>query len=291
MQRQGDISRITGRPVIHRDTSTLSPAKYLPLLKLIRDATFISRLQLELLIAGQTKETNYDCRNRRLSHLVELGLIQVYPECFSYPGRVFGITPRGMKILELAGLGKFRGSAYREAQANVGQMPRFLKLNEIEIAAREAFNVLRCVRARELRSLNRASRHPTRKAYDSIAVIAGAPNSSAQIYLGIQYERTIKSKARYAQIRKNLEAESQIHGLLYFVDSEKAAAFISREVYSATVPVGVVIASQFQSDGADATLRVLDGLSVVRAMAGLIAHPLCDLLSEFDQTNAPIADS
>ena len=72
-------------------------------------------------------------------------------------------------------------------------------------------------------------------------MIAGAPNSSAQIYLGIQYERTIKSKARYAQIRKNLEAESQIHGLLYFVDSEKAAAFISREVYSATVPVGVVI--------------------------------------------------
>jgi preprotein translocase subunit Sss1 len=196
-----------------------------------------------------------------------------------------------MKILELAGLGKFKGSAYREAQANVGQMPRFLKLNEIEIAAREAFNVLWCVRARELRSLNRASRRPTRKAYDSIAVITGAPNSSAQIYLGIQYERTIKSKARYAQIRKNLEAERQIHGLLYFVDSEKAAAFISREVYSATVPVGVVIASQFQSDGADATLRVLDGLSVVRAMAGLIAHPLCDLLSEFDQTNAPIADS
>lgn len=291
MQRQGGISRITGRPVIHKGTSTLNPSKDLPLLKLIRDATFISRVQVELLIAGQTKETNYDCRNRRLSHLVELGLIQVYPECFSYPGRVCGITPRGMKILELAGLGMFKGSAYREAQADVGQMPRFLKLNEIEIAAREAFNVLRCVRARELRSLNRASRRPTRKAYDSIAVITGAPNSSAQIYLGIQYERTIKSKARYAQIRKNLEAESQIHGLLYFVDSEKTAAFISREVHSATVPVGVVIASQFQSDGADATLRVLDGLSVARAMAGLIAHPLCDLLSESDQTNAPIADS
>jgi hypothetical protein len=196
-----------------------------------------------------------------------------------------------MKILELAGLGIFKASAYRETLANVGQMPRFLKLNQIEIAAREAFNVLRWIPARELRSLKRAASHPTLKAYDSVAVIAGTPDSNEQIYLGIKYERTIKSKARYAQIRKNLEAESQIHGLIYFVDTESNAVIISREVYSATVPVGVVIASHFQSDGADATLRVLHGLSVVRAMAGLIAHPLCDPLSEFEQTNAPVSDS
>jgi hypothetical protein len=196
-----------------------------------------------------------------------------------------------MKMLELAGLGLFKASAYREPLANVGQMPRSLKLNQIEIAAREAFNVLRWIPARELRSLKRAASRPTLKAYDSVAVIAGTPDSNEQIYLGIKYDRTIKSKARYAQIRKTLEAESQIHGLIYFVDTESNAVIISREVYSATVPVGVVIASHFQSDGADATLRVLHGLSVVRAMAGLIAHPLCDPLSEFEQTNAPVSDS
>ena len=61
----------------------LNPAKDFPLLQLIRDATFISRQQLELLIAGQTKEMNYDSRNRRLARLVELGQIKVYPPYFS----------------------------------------------------------------------------------------------------------------------------------------------------------------------------------------------------------------
>jgi hypothetical protein len=35
-------------------------------------------------------------------------------------------------------------------------------------------------------------------------------------------------------------------------------------VHSATVPVGVVIASQFQSNGVDAPLRVVQDRSVVR---------------------------
>ena len=99
MQRQDDISRITGRPVIHKGTSTLNPAKDLPLLKLIRNATFISRLQLELLIAGQTKETNYDCRNRRLTRLVKHDQLQTYPQCWPYQGRVFAITHAGLNTL------------------------------------------------------------------------------------------------------------------------------------------------------------------------------------------------
>jgi len=121
---------------------------------------------------GTDKEDDLRLPEPAFVPLGELGLIQVHPEASRILSSCWDYTA-GMKILELAGLGKFKGSAYREAQANVGQMPRFLKLNEIEIAAREAFNVLWCVRARELRSLNRASRRPTRKAYDSIAVITG----------------------------------------------------------------------------------------------------------------------
>ena len=48
------------------------------------------------------------------------------------------------------------------------------------------------------------------------------------------------------------------------MDNETNAVFVSREVHSATVPVGVVIASQFQSNGVDAPLRVVQDRSVVR---------------------------
>ena len=264
MQGQDVISRTGRRPVTHAGKSLLNPARDLPLLLLIRDATFISRQQLELLIAGRTEEVNYDCRNRRLARLVELNQIQIYPQCFPYPGRIFAITQAGINTLQVAGMGILSVSADTETLADVGQVPHFIGLNQIEIAARKAFGIRQWIGDRQLKSLNIAANRPTQKDYDSIAEIASPFDSNAVIHLGIEYERTIKSKERYAQIRKNLDAERQIQGLLYFVDNETNAVFVSREVHSATVPVGVVIASQFQSNGVDAPLRVVQDRSVVR---------------------------
>ena len=264
MRRQDDISRPAGRPVIHKGNFSLKPDRDLPLLSLIRDTTFISRQQIELLIDGRTNELNYHNRNRRLARLVELGQIQVYPQCFPYPGRVFGITQRGMETLELAGLGILSASADTETLADVGQVPHFMGLNEIEVAARKAFVVRQWIGDRELKSRNIAANRPTQKDYDSIAEIALPSDSTSSIHLGVEYERTTKSKERYAQIRKSLDGERQLQGVLYFVDNETTAVFIAREVYSGTVPVGVVIVPQFQSSGAGALARVVQNRSVVR---------------------------
>ena len=264
MQRQDEVSRITGRPVIHKGTSTLNPAKDLPLLKLIRNATFISRLQLELLIAGQTKETNYDCRNRRLTRLVKHDQLQTYPQCWPYQGRIFAITHAGLNTLQISGMGILSVTADTETLADVGQVSHFLGLNQIEIAARQVFNVRQWIGDRQLKSLNIAANRPTQKDYDSIAEVTAPYDSSAVIYLGIEYERTIKSKDRYAQIRKKLETERQIQGLIYFVDNDEDAVILSREVYSTSLPVGVVIVSQFRANGTDAPMRVVQNRSVVQ---------------------------
>ena len=264
MQGQDVISRPGRRPVTHKGKYLLNPKKDLPLLQLIRDATFISRQQIELLIAGRTEEVNFRCRNRRLERLVELNQIQIYPQCFPYPGRIFAITQAGINTLQVTGMGILSVSADTETLADVGQVPHFIGLNQIEIAARKAFGVRRWIGDRQLKSLNIASNRPTQKDYDSIAEIASPSDSNAIIYLGIEYERTIKSKDRYAQIRKKLEVERQIQGLLYFADTETNASLLSREVYSATVPVGVVIASQFQTNGVDAMLLVVQDRSVIR---------------------------
>ena len=141
MQGQDVISRPGQRPVTHAGKSLLNPARDLPLLLLIRDATFISRQQLELLIAGRTEEVNYDCRNRRLARLVDLNQIQIYPQCFPYPGRIFAITQAGINTLQVAGMGILSVSADTETLANVGQVPHFIGLNQIEIAARKAFGI------------------------------------------------------------------------------------------------------------------------------------------------------
>ena len=264
LQKQGDNSRPARRPVTHMGKFVLNPERDLPLLQLVRDATFISRQQIELLIADRTDESNYDNRNRRIARLVKRDQLQIYPQCFPYPGRIFAITYAGINTLQVAGMGILSVSTDTETLAEVAQVPHFIGLNEIEIAARQAFNVIQWIGDRQLKSLNIAASRPTQKDYDSIVEIAGLPDTTSPIYLGIEYERTIKSKERYAQIRKKLDGERQIHGLLYFVDNEANATLLSREVYSATVPVGVVIASQFQLSGVNAALRVVQNRSVVR---------------------------
>ena len=117
VQGRNVISRPGRRPVTHAGKSLLNPARDLPLLLLIRDATFISRQQLELLIAGRTEEVNYDCRNRRLARLVDLNQIQIYPQCFPYPGRIFAITQAGINTLQVAGMGILSVSADTETLA------------------------------------------------------------------------------------------------------------------------------------------------------------------------------
>ena len=131
MQGQDVISRPGRRPVTHKGKYLLNPKKDLPLLQLIRDATFISRQQIELLIAGRTEEVNYRCRNRRLERLVELNQIQIYPQCFPYPGRIFAITQAGINTLQVTGMGILSVSADTETLADVGQVPHFIGLNQI----------------------------------------------------------------------------------------------------------------------------------------------------------------
>ena len=264
MQGQDIIYRTARQPVTQSGKLLLNPAKDLPLLLLVRDSTFISRQQIELLMVGRTSEVVYRSCNRRLAHLADINQIQLYPQCFPYPGRIFGITHAGIDTLQLAGMGILSVSSDTETLADAGQASHFIGLNQIEIAARKAFDIRRWIGDRQLKSLNIAANRPTEKDYDSIAEIALAPDSNAVVHLGIEYERTVKSKERYAQIRKGLDAERQIKGLLYFVENETMAVFLAKEVYSAAVPVGVVIVSQFQSKGLDSPIRVVQDRSVVR---------------------------
>ena len=264
MQEPDVISRPGRRSVNSKGNCILNPSKDLPLLQLIRDATFISRQQIELLIPDRTNEVNYHSRNRRLARLVELNQIQIFPQCFPYPGRIFAVTQQGANTLDVAGCGILSVSADTEILVDQTQISHFVGLNEIEIAVRKAVEVRQWIGDRQLKSLNIASNRPTQKDYDAIVEITSQVDPNASIHVGIEYERTIKSKDRYAQIRKSIDAERQIHGLLYFVDNETNAVFVAREVYSIAVPVGVVIVSQFQAKAGHAPMRVVQNRSVVR---------------------------
>jgi hypothetical protein len=142
------------------------------------------------------------------------------------------------------------------------QTSHYLGINEIEISTRRYVSVKSWAGDRRLRSLNIAANDRTRKDYDSIVDISLPDSPNSIIRLGFEYERTLKSKERYAEIRKVLDQERQIHALVYFVDSDENALRIARTVYSDQVPVSVIVLEHYQSAGISANVRTVVGKTV-----------------------------
>ncbi len=264
MQEQNFVSRSDRRLVNHQGRFRLSPQLDLPLLMLIRDRTFISRQQIEGLISDHSKSEVYRSRSRRLARLNTINQIEIHPQYFPYPGLIYSITHQGMYTLQLAGQALLSASSETDTLPPVEQTPHYLCLNEIEIAAKELFEMRAWICDRQLKSLNIASNRPTQKDYDSVAEIVHPAGSGLTLRVGIEYERTMKSKERYGQIRKSLSTESQIRGLLYFVDTETNSLLISREVYSDSLPVGVIVVSEFQNRGLATEVRFVRDRKVAR---------------------------
>jgi hypothetical protein len=247
----------------------LSMARDVPILLAVRDSTFINRHQIESLVSQSGKPEHWKNRNNRIRRLISpLGQLVVYPQCFPYPGRVFSISREGLRTLELAGMGLLSVTSGTEILENINQIPHFLGLNSIQIELKKAFNISNWYGDRYLKSMNLAVGKPTAKDYDSVAFIANPANSENPIRIGIEYERVLKSKERYAEIRKNLSSEEQIDGLIYFADNDLVANQLAAVVYSQTLPVCIVTTNELYRLGSNCTILTVRDRQVVRWKLG-----------------------
>jgi len=247
----------------------LSMARDVPILLAVRDSTFINRHQIESLVSQSGKPEHWKNRNNRIRRLISpLGQLVVYPQCFPYPGRVFSISREGLRTLELAGMGLLSVTSGTEFLENINQIPHFLGLNAIQIELKKAFNISNWYGDRYLKSMNIAVGKPTAKDYDSVAFIANPANSESPIRIGIEYERVLKSKERYAEIRKNLSGEEQIDGLIYFADNDLVANQLAAVVYSQTLPVCIVTTNELYRLGSNCSILTVRDRQVVRWKLG-----------------------
>jgi hypothetical protein len=247
----------------------LSMARDVPILLAVRDSTFINRHQIESLVTHTGKAEHWKNRNSRIRRLISpLGQLVVYPQCFPYPGRVFSISREGLRTLELAGMGLLSVTSGTEFLENINQIPHFLGLNAIQIELKKSFNVSNWYGDRYLKSMNIAVGKPTAKDYDSVAFIANPANSESPIRIGIEYERVLKSKERYAEIRKNLSGEEQIDGLIYFADNDLVANQLAAVVYSQTLPVCIATTNELYRLGSNCSILTVRDRQVVRWKLG-----------------------
>jgi hypothetical protein len=254
------IASSTRRRVEYRGRlPRLNPDMDIPLLELIRDSTYITRSQIDLL--SMQKEISRT-RNRRLTKLVDLRQLTLHEATVPYVGRVYSIARGGLVALEALGNGLLNVTSESESLSNDLQIPHFLGLNQTRIRLQKSFNIRHWCSDRLLQSNNYSSTNPTKKDYDGIMEVAISPGRFLRI--GVEYERTPKSADRYEQIGQLLESETAVAGVLYVVEGENLAVVLSARVYSTRCPVAVATNSELAAHGADAMVRTVSGAKVVR---------------------------
>jgi len=253
---------ISGSGVRRRTTlnrRSLNHQRDIPILILIRNSVVITRNQIDTLLLASANEGTRPL-NRRLARLCDLGQIREHPQVFPFTGRVFSITAAGLETLEVVGLGIMSITSESEKLMEDRQILHYLMLNQIQERLHSHVAILNWWGDRLLKSLNLAANEPTVKDYDAVAEVVVPSDKTVRI--GIEYERTQKSRARYAEIRRAIAQETAVRTIIYFTSTQEIALVIAGEVYSPSVPVLIIVAGSFFESGLDCPVLFRQGTEI-----------------------------
>jgi hypothetical protein len=248
----GSVARsVTRRMVRFR----MSIEKDIPLLLLIRNATFITGRQIFALC--DKKKFTQDSIKARVRRLIQIAQIQEHGQAFPYPGTVLSISRGGMRTLEAVGLGLLSISSESEELASESQIHHYLGLNRVQSILTTSFPSSTWVGDRELRSFNIGANETMAKDYDAVIDIPGTWKSGKKIRLGIEYEKSAKSRDRYVDIRSQIAKESKVNAVVYICENESLSLLISREVFSKKCPVASISIDELASTGVKGSVKVV----------------------------------
>jgi len=220
-----------------------NPKRDLPMILAVRNATFISHGQLYTHLVAQGTESNRQGFCWRLKRLVDAGVIQKMAQVVPFSGATYAITREGLSCLESCGEGLISLTSESKSLPNFRQAPHYLELGEIRNALRKARILKKWIADVELKSMNLAIDQPLAKDYDAVAdlVLEGGTTFVA----GIEYERTLKSSQRYAEIVKAIKEERQIDLLIYLTASMDLVYQLKAEFEDLDFPTVIATSGAF----------------------------------------------
>jgi hypothetical protein len=208
---------------------SVSDSRDIPVLLLIRDSRAISISQLiaELMLDGV--ETNSRSIHWRLSRLVASGLVEKVGNDRAIGEPAYAITHDGLALLEYRGhvllsLGSFSKTIIAEAE-----LLHMLELNAIRLALKRAGILVEWKHTLQIVSENLVDYGKTTKDYDSVVIIA---HEGRRIRFAIEYERTAKSTARYREIVKTIEDDTEIPFVLYLTPGQELLYLLTQDLRS-----------------------------------------------------------
>ena len=200
----------------------------------VRDAVFVSNEQMCRSFVRDGRERNRQCFNWRIGRLVDAKLIRTLPELLPYKSRMYTITRYGLSALESCGYGLRHLNSDTARFPSELQAPHFLEMNEIQYMFESTRLLQRWRPECELTSMNYVVDEPYAKDYDAIAEI----RLNGEVYkIAIEYERTIKSAARYKEIGQTLEREELVDVVLYVTPTVADVMSLASEFRNPSIPM------------------------------------------------------
>ena len=224
----------------------ISEQRDVPLLLQARNCTFISHDQLMEYALEKGLERSRRSFNWRINRLLSGRLLLSIGRVLPYTGQVYTITRQGLSLLETFGEGLVSVSSGSETLANRLQAPHFLELIEIRRSFRKTGILQHWQTDRELSSLNYVLGNPLVKDYDALAEITWGQKA---LRLAVEYERTLKTAARYQEIAKGIRDEDQVSAILYLTPTPDLVFTLSAAFKKPELPMLFTASRRFHSTG------------------------------------------
>lgn len=249
------------------------------LLTLVRNATFISDIQLVNLALDLKLKPYRQAVRQRIRRYIEFRLIRVLPPVAPYKGAIYQITRQGLSVLETYGIGLCSISSETENLPSDLQAPHFLELNEVRIAISKDPVLGRgeWVSDPEIKSRNTAP-HVIPYAKDYDALLKLKDNHGNEFLVGIEYERTYKDVRRYDEVVQRIETEKQVCCVIYVAGSIDLIGRLIEVLRCPTYPLCVTAVGVFKQQGLDVNVGYMTPngrrFATLRQYIGALKHPL-----------------
>jgi hypothetical protein len=186
------------------------------ILHFVGDSRYVTHAQLFQFAQLDYYERNRPIFNWRIRRMVEGGLVRKQAPPMLNGDALYSITGAGIQALERLGIYYLGATIDREQDAYKYQVPHALEVNDIRLTLLDHRKLQQWIPESLIRVLNLSPATAYAKVYDGIATVL---LSADFVDFAVEYERTLKSPAKYAKIRAAIESEKRVKAFLYLVPS------------------------------------------------------------------------
>jgi hypothetical protein len=184
------------------------------ILHFVAESRYVTHSQLFEFAQLYYGEDNRPVFNWRIRRMVEGGLARKRALPLLAGDALYSITRSGIYALERGGTFYLGANLDRDDERRAYQVPHALEINNIRLALLRSGRLLHWIPESFIRVVNLSPAYGYAKVYDGIADLR---EGLGGVQVAIEYERTLKSPAKYEKIREAIESEKRIKVFLYLV--------------------------------------------------------------------------